>query len=69
MPAITPAVVPLPLQFEHPDGDERDALRDAVGRSADGAGDVRAVPVAVVRDAAVDGVEAADCPAAELGVA
>ena len=37
------------LAVEHPDGVERDLLRDAVRRSAGRAGDVRPVAVAVVR--------------------
>ena len=44
------------------------ALGHAVGGAADGAGDVGAVAVAVVGVAAVDGVEAGDGPAAEVGV-
>ena len=59
MPAITPEVVPEPLQLSTRTRDERHALGDAVGRAADRARDVRAVAVAVVGAAAVDRVEAA----------
>ena len=49
--------------------DQRDALGDAVGAAADGAGHMRAVAVAVVGRAAVDGIVAgADAPG-ELGMA
>ena len=68
MPAMTPESVPLPWQFEHPDGDQADALGHAVGRAADRAGDVGAVAVAVVGAAAVvDRVEAADARGRRTG--
>ena len=51
MPAMTPDQVPEPAAVQHPDGDEVDLPGDAVGRAADRAGDVRAVAVAVARDA------------------
>ena len=54
---------------EHADGDEVDALRDAVRGASDRAGDMGAVAVAVVGRAAVDGVEAAHGSSAELVVA
>ena len=58
-PAMTPDVRAAAAAVEHPDGNQADALRDAVRRAADGAGDVRAVPVAVGRVAAGrDGVGA-----------
>jgi len=43
---------------EDPHCDERDLLGDAVRRAAGGASDVRAVTVAVGRQAAIDGVDA-----------
>ena len=57
------------LAVEDADGDERDALRDAVRRRADRAADVRSVPVAVagVR-IVVDEVEAADGAPAVVNV-
>jgi hypothetical protein len=48
MPAIT-AVRSAALTVEHADGDDRDVLRHAILRSANGARDVRTVAVAVVR--------------------
>ena len=56
MPAMTPDVAAAAAAVEHAHRDERHVLRDAVRRSADGAGDVRAVTVAVVRRIAVDEV-------------
>ena len=55
------------LAVEHPDGVERDLLRDAVRRSAGRAGDVRPVAVAVVRPVPVaDEVGAVADAAGEL---
>ena len=66
-PAITPEFVPEPWQFEHADRVERDLLGHAVRRSADRAGDVGAVAVAVVRALAVaDEIGAVAHPAGEL---
>ena len=47
-PAMTPEFDPEPWQLSTRTATSRDRLRDAVGRSADGADDVRAVAVAVV---------------------
>ena len=52
-PAMTPDVRAGAVAAEHADGVERHLLRDAVGRAAGRAGDVRAVAVAVVRALAV----------------
>ncbi len=54
---------------EHAHGHQGDRLGDAPGRAADGSGDMRAVPVAVRRAAAVvDDGKTRSHPAAEVGV-
>src|SRR3954451_23152931 len=68
MPAMTPALEPEPAQSSTRDGHQRDAFGHTVGRAADRARHVGAVPVAVVGTAAVDGVVAGHRPAAEVRV-
>jgi hypothetical protein len=62
IPARAPAI-------EHPDGDELDALGDAVTGTADNARHVGTVAVAVLSDGVVlDEVVAGRCPRAEIRV-
>jgi hypothetical protein len=51
---------------EHANPHDPNALGDSIGGPADGAGDVRAVAVAVVGTAAVDGVEARHSASLEM---
>ena len=53
---------------EHPDADQLYSLRHAERGAADRTGDVGAVAVAVIGAAAVDGIESARGPAAEVVV-
>ena len=62
MPATTCALVPLPWQLSTRTATSCTPLATPYARAADRAGHVRAVPVAVVGRAAVDGVEAAASP-------
>src|SRR3954468_18397288 len=62
---IRPGTAPL----QRPDGEQADALGDAVGRSANRPGDMRPVAVAIVRVLSVtDRIEADEGAAAELRV-